>query len=148
MKSMKKLTILAAVAILAIGGLGWAQTRHAGAPGHSVLQDHGNSASMAKHLGEMFPRVASFDANKDRKLDETEREALRKAIADGKLQLPAHTPPNGVKPTVEKMVNHIGEMYAYIAGYDVNHDGELDATEQAAIRTAIEKGEFPLHGQH
>jgi hypothetical protein len=39
-------------------------------------------------------------------------------------------------------------MYAQVAVFDVNHDQQLDASEQASLRGAIEKGEFAPHGQH
>jgi hypothetical protein len=101
-----------------------------------------------EHLSKFFPSIAAFDTNKDGKLDATEKQALAKAIADGKLELPAHTPPHGEKPTPEMMVNHIVDMYGHVAVYDKNHDGQLDTTEQAALKAAIEKGEFSLHGPH
>jgi hypothetical protein len=147
MKNIKRLAVVAVLG-LAVGGLAIAQVHRNGGFRHGAERHHGDPTAMAKHLGEVFPQIATFDANKDSKLDDAEKEALGKAIADGKLQLPAHTPPNGVKPTPEKMLNHIAEMYAYVAGYDANRDGGLDATEQAAIKSAIEKGEFTPHGQH
>jgi len=103
---------------------------------------------MVEHLSEVFPQVAAFDVNKDGKLDDAEKKAVGKAIADGKVQLPAHTPPDAAKPTSEEMLNHIAQMYAWVSTYDVNKDGKLDATEKAALKTAIEKGEFTPHGPH
>jgi len=100
---------------------------------------------MVQHLSEVFPHVAAFDLNKDGKLDDTEKEALGKALADGKLQLFPHTPPEGEKSAPEKMLNHLAEMYALVSTYDVNKDGKLDTTEQAALKRAIEKGEFAAH---
>ena len=102
---------------------------------------------MAAHLAEFFPKIASFDVDKNGKLDDKEKESLRKAIADGTVELPAHTP-HGEKPNVEKMVKHICEVYPQVARYDANHDGVLDETEQAALKSAIEKGEFVFaHGE-
>jgi hypothetical protein len=147
MKNIKRLAVVAVLG-LAVGGLAIAQVHRNGGFRHGAAHHYGDPAALAKHLGEVFPQIATYDANKDRTLDGAEKEALGKAIADGKLQLPAHTPPNGVKPTAEKMLNHICEMFAYVSGYDANRDGGLDATEQAAIKSAIEKGEFTPHGQH
>jgi hypothetical protein len=46
------------------------------------------------------------------------------------------------------MANHISEVYPQVARYDANHDGVLDETEQAALKNAIEKGEFAFsHGK-
>ena len=146
---MKNIKRLAAVAILGFSmcGLAIAQVPSKGGSSSERAQ-HQDPASMVEHLGEVFPQVAAFDANKDGKLSDAEKEALGKAIADGKLQLPAHTPPDGAKPSPEKMLNHIAEMYAWVSTYDVNKDGKLDATEKAALKRAIENGEFAPHGPH
>ena len=118
-------------------------------PSHvGAAHEHMDPAALVEHLSKFFPSIAAFDTNKDGKLDATEKQALAKAIADGKLELPAHTPPHGEKPTPEMMVNHIVDMYARVAVYDVNHDGQLDAAEQATLKAAIEKGEFSLHDPH
>ena len=103
---------------------------------------------MVEHLAQVFPKVAAFDTNKNGKLEDAEREALAAAIADGSLELPAHTGPNGEKPTADVLIPHVAEMYAYVAGYDVNHDGALDETERATIKRAIENGEFAPHEPH
>lgn len=141
---------LAATAVLtfSVCGLAMGQVSPNGGANRDAAQHHGDPASMVKHLTEVFPQVSAFDVNKDGKLDDTEKQALGKAIADGKLQLPTHTPPEGEKPDPEKMLNHIAEMYSWVATFDVNKDGKLDETEQAALKRAIEKGEFAPHGAH
>ena len=136
MKNIKGL-IIGTILGVAVCGLAIAQVHRTGAMDHSMAQYHGDAASLAKHLTEVFPQIAAFDTNKDGQLDEAEKEALGKAIADGTLQLPAHTPPHGVKPTAEMMLNHIAEMYARVAPYDANHDGQLEESEQAALKSAI-----------
>lgn len=147
---MKNIKTIAAVAVLglAVCGFAIAQSRHGGARGHGAMQHHTDPASAVKHLTETFAKFAAFDADKDGKLGATEKESLAKAIVEGKVQLPAHTPPNGVKPSADEMLNHIAEMYAHFAPYDANHDGAFDATEQAALKGAIEKGELRPHGEH
>jgi hypothetical protein len=144
MKS-KTLTIIGALG-LAICGFAIAQVHRGGDSLDSLGQLHRNPGAAVEHLSKFFPIIASFDANKDGELDAKEKEALAKAITDGTVQIPAHTPPHGVKPSPEMMVNHISEMYAYVAVFDVNHDGQLDAKEQAALKSAIEAGEFTPHG--
>src|SRR5262245_48031047 len=126
---MKNITRIAAVAVLGLSlcGLTFAQVHPGGGSTNSPEQHHGDPASLTEHLSEVFPQVAAFDANKDGKLDDAEKEALGKAIADGKLQFPAHTPPEGNKPSPEKMLNHIAEIYAQVSTYDANKDGKLDA---------------------
>ena len=141
MKNIKRL-LLVAVLGLGVCGLTIAQVHRSGAMGHDTSPLHADAAAMAKHFAEVFPQIAAFDMNKDGKLDESEREALGKGIADGTLQFPAHTPPHGAKPSPEMMLNHIAEMYGRVALYDVNHDNQLDENEQAALRSAIEQGEF------
>ena len=147
MKNMKRLAALAVLGV-SVCGLAIAQNAPKSESNAGSAPHHGDPASMVEHLSEVFPQVAALDANKDGKLDEAEKKALVKAIADGKLQLPAHTPPDGAKPTSEEMLNHIAQMYAWVSTYDVNKDGKLDATEKAALKTAIEKGEFAPHGPH
>lgn len=147
MKNIKRVAIVTVLG-LAVCGLAIAQVHRVGALDHNMGQYHGDAASMTQHLVEVFPHIAAFDTNNDGKLDEAEKEALGKALADGTLQLPAHTPPHGGKPTPETMLNHIAEMYARVAAYDVNHDRKLDENEQASLKNAIEKGEFAPLGLH
>ena len=146
---MKTIVVIAVVTLLSlvIGGFAIAES-HGGFQGHGT--PHGKDTdSMVKHLTEAFARVVPFDADKDGQLDATEKESLAKAIVDGTVQLPAHTPPDGVKPSAEAMLNHIADMYAFLARIDANHDGALDATEQAALKSAVEKGELAsLHPHH
>jgi anti-sigma28 factor (negative regulator of flagellin synthesis) len=147
---MRKLKRLAIVTVLGLGmcGLALAQDHQAGAKDRDAAPNHGDAASMVKHFAEFFPQIAAFDKNKDGKLDEAETAALKKAIAEGTLKLPDHTPPQGGKPDAEMMASHIAEMFARVARYDANHDGQLDEKEQAALKSAIEKGELFPHGQH
>ncbi len=99
------------------------------------------------HLTEAFAKVAPFDTNKDGQLDATELEALAEAIADGTVQAPAHrTPPAGITPSAEMILNRIAGMYGLVAPYDADHDGALSEAEQSALKAAIEKGELPRPG--
>jgi hypothetical protein len=136
---MKHFKTIAWVSVLSLGVGGFAL-----AQGHRAIMQHihGDPASMVKHLAEAFPKIVPFDANKNGQLDAGEKEAVTRAIADGKLEIPSHGPVNGVKPDAEKFVNHIAKVYAFLASRDANHDGALDATEQAAIKSAIENGEL------
>jgi len=145
---MKNFKTFAAVVAggLVVCGLAIAQVQDENASGHDS-QHHSDPASVAAHLAQFFPKIAAFDVDKNGKLDDKEKESLRKAIADGTIELPAHTP-HGEKPNVEMMVNHICEVYPQVARYDANHDGVLDETEQAALKSAIEKGELVFsHGE-
>ena len=145
MKNIKTLVVAGALGLV-VCGISIAQVHRGGTLNHVLVHHHGDAASVVEHLALVFPKVAAFDANKDGQLDETEQEALGKAIADGTLELPAHTPPRGERPTADVMLPHIAKMYAYVARYDANHDGALDETEQAAISRGIQNGEFaPPH---
>src|SRR5262249_9196709 len=109
MKNFK--TLAAATALgLAISGFAIAQSHDS--------DHHADPAAVVKHLAEAYPKVASFDANHDGKLDATEKESLAKAIVDGTLELPAHTPPHQAKPSADTMLTHIADMYALLAKYD------------------------------
>src|SRR5215831_3425035 len=103
MRFIKILTISSAIG-LAMCRCAIAQV-HDTHPSHDgAAHEHMDPAALVEHLSKFFPSIAAFDKNKDGKLDTTEKHALAKAIADGKLELPAHTPPNGEKPTPEMMV--------------------------------------------
>ncbi len=145
---MKNFKTLAAVVAgsLAVCGLAIAQVHDGNASGHDS-QHHPDPASMAAHLAQFFPKIAAFDVDKNGKLDDKEKEALAKAVADGTVELPAHMP-HGDKSDVQMMINHICAVYPQVARYDANHDGVLDEKEQVSLKTAIEKGELDFsHGQ-
>src|SRR5262245_39411643 len=110
---MKYMTILAVLTAggFGLGGIAIAQVHSDRAPGHEAIDQHADPASTVEHLAKAFPAIAAFDQNKDGKLDETEKAALSKAIAEGKVQLPGHTPPHGDKLDARPMVNHVVEMY-------------------------------------
>jgi hypothetical protein len=148
MKNIYTLAIVTALG-LAVTGFAIAQSHDASAHDHGATDKHADPAAVVKHLAEFFPKFASFDLNKDGKLDASEKDSIAKAIADGRLELPAHTPPHGDKASAEMMLTHIADMYAQVAKYDANHDGALDASELLALKSAIEKGELTLpHGHH
>ena len=95
-----------------------------GAPG-----PHGPGGPWLERLPKEI--LDKYDVNKDGKLDETERAALRQDIADGKIQLP---PPPGPGPAG---LGHPGfhplTAKEIIEKYDTDKDGKLDETELAAF---------------
>lgn len=140
MKNIKTLAV-AGMLVTGICAFAFAHGHLGGARGHGGQGQLTDAASAVEHLAEVFPSFAAFDANKDGWFDAAEKESVGRALADGTLQLPQR-PPDGVVPDAGAMLAHIGEVYAQFALYDANHDGVLDATEQAAIKAAIEKGEL------
>jgi len=147
-RTMNNFKTLAAVVAggLAVCSLAIAQVHDRNASGHDS-QHHNDPASVAAHLAEFFPKIAAFDTDKNGKLDDKEKKSLAKAIADGTVEFPNHTP-HGDKAEAEKMINHICNVYPQVARYDANHDGKLDEKERVALKTAIEKGELDFsHGQ-
>jgi hypothetical protein len=147
-KNMKTLVVASALALVVCGNAIGQVHPSGGTLNHGAAEHKGDAASIVEHLAQFFPRIAAFDVNKDGKLDEGEKAALAKAVADGKVELPVHSGPQGEKPSADVLLAHVAEMYAYVARYDTNHDGELDETEKAAIIKAIENGEFAPHGAH
>lgn len=155
---MKNITTLAVAAVLglALCSSAIAQGRPGGARGQrppnaqppaGAPQHPTDAAPAVGHLTEAFAKVAPFDANKDGQLDATEKESLAKAMVEGTVQAPAHrTPPAGVKPTAEMILNRIAGMYALVAPYDANHDGALNDSEKSVLKAAIESGELPRPG--
>lgn len=145
MKNFKTLALVVAGGLVACG-LAIAQSGNAS--GHDP-HEHMDPGAMAAHLAQFFPKIAAFDVDKNGKLDDKEKESLAKAIADGTVELPAHAGPHGEKPNPDMMANHICEVYPQVARFDANHDGVLNETEQAALKSAIEKGELVFsHDQH
>jgi hypothetical protein len=147
MKNIKTLALAGALALV-VCGIAIAQVHRGGTMHHRLAQHHGDPAAAVEHLAQVFPKVAAFDANKDGQLDMAEQEALAKALASGTLELRVHMGPQGDAPPADVLLPHIAEMYAYVARYDVNHDGVLDENEQAEITRAMQNGEFEPHGQH
>ncbi len=145
MNNIKRITVVGALG-LGLCGLAIAQVHRSGGFRHGAGHRHVDPASMARHLGEAFPRFAPYDTNKDGQFDGTEKQKISEALADGTLELP-HRPPDGVAPTTEKLLDHIGEVYSHIVRYDANQDGHLDETEQDSVREAIENGDFAPHMQ-
>lgn len=134
---MKYVKILAGAALLGLAAGGYAVVR-------SI--HHGFNPGMMEHLSATYEKFAAFDQNKDGQLDAAEKDSLAKAIADGSLVLPPHTPPEGMFPTEEERLNHMARMYGRFAAYDLNHDGVLDSSEQSGISRALESGELSLPG--
>src|SRR5689334_12206351 len=99
MKNFKTLATVVAGG-LAVCGLAIAQVHDGNASGHD--SQHSDPAAVAAHLAEFFPKIAAFDADKNGKLDDKEKKSLVKAIADGAVEFPNHTPQHGDKAGVEK----------------------------------------------
>ncbi len=155
MKTLQKL-LLAATLTTWIGATAFAQSNDAnesrpprGGPGDHQRPD---PAAMVQNLATRYASLAAYDTNKDGQLDATEQTALTQAITDGKIELPHPPKPpgdeqgdkHGEKPDAAKMVGHLVSFYASIAAYDVNKDGQLDATEQAAVVKAMTDGSLKL----
>lgn len=149
MKNMKTIAVVSALG-LAMCSSAIAQGRPGGGQGQGpagAQQPPKDAAATVAHLTETFAKVAPFDANNDGQIDATEKESLAKAMVEGTLQAPAHrTPPAGVTPSAEMILNRIAGMYALVDPYDTNHDASLNESEQAALKAAIEKGELPRPG--
>ena len=144
--SMKLVKVVAVVAALglAAGGYAIVQSHHGARGHHQHVQMDG--AELVGHLGKVFGQFAAFDVNKDGQLDAAEKGALGKAIASGALSLPGPTPAKEAFPSEEARLDHFAAMFAKFAVYDVNHDGELDATELGAVQAAIENGALNFPG--
>ena len=146
MKNTKILAVLIASGFIACA-ITVGQAQGAEGDSHSEAPHHMNAADLAEHFAKAYPKIVIYDVNKDGKLDEKEKAALARAFVEGKFELPDHAPQQ-LKADSAKLAAHIGEVFAQISRYDANHDGVLDATEQVALKSAIEKGELDLgHGK-
>ncbi len=138
MKTTLALALLTACAVQ-IDTSSWAQGRPQGRPqrpANGPVQppapadlDHAPDSAIRQAL------LDTYDANKNGRLDASERAQIQADIASGKLQAPdmphhdkgpgAHNPPPEI---LEK--------------YDVNKDGKLDETERAAVHADRESGKL------
>jgi len=59
---------------------------------------------------------------------------------NGPPEGPPGGPPEGPPEAGANLQKHLAEVYAMVAPFDVNADGKLDATEKAALATAITNG--------
>lgn len=115
-----------------------------------VSEDRAGHA--ADRIAEGYAALSPFDKNKDGQLNEDESAAVKKAIADGTLDLPHRGHGRGgpgarghEKP--EGGVSHAEEREKILATYDTNKDGKLDEKERAALRADVEAGKIELPGR-
>src|SRR5690349_17091464 len=99
MKNTKKIIVAGALCLTA-GAFAFVQNHltgrglsehggHLRAWHHSEPGNSGGATAVARHLAEGLSKVVEFDINKDRQLDEAERGALARAIAEGRLRFAA-----------------------------------------------------------
>ncbi len=150
---MKPNQLFAAVATLALGlcATAIAQDHRGGRPGGPPEGPPDGppeaGANAVAHLTELYAMLAPFDTNEDNQLDATETAALAAAITAGTLKgPPPPVHPDGFQPKPEMIAHHLAEMYATLAPYDADQNGVLDATEQAALKAAIDSGKLPRPG--
>ena len=146
---MKNITQLAltAIATLALGTAVLAEAAPEGGKGGRGRGGRPGGPPSPDRIVAQYGQIASYDTNKDGKLDDTEKKAIADAIAAGTLKAPAGRPgPEGAAPDAGMVVERMTRMYPKIAAFDTNHDGALDDTEVAAIKTAMENGELKPEG--
>ncbi len=141
---------------------GTLEARPPGGPrrgGHSAGGDRPEPTpdQMASHIAESYAQLAAFDANHDAQLNDAEKAALSQAIADGSLKLgpeggmpgrpgrPGHRGAPGVGAPQAK--EHVAARYSELVAYDTDRNGQLDATEQAAVVGALESGTLQAPGR-
>jgi Ca2+-binding EF-hand superfamily protein len=84
--------------------------------------------------------IQKYDANHDGQLDQSEMAALQKDIADGKIQPPGPPRQRGPRGAGGPPAHFPKEI---VDKYDINHDGQLDETERAALHQDIQDGKLP-----
>lgn len=91
----------------------------------------------------LFESIATFDENKDGKLNDTEKTELVNAIASKTLKLP-HEPktPFGMSPPAGLLAGKLADVYFKLAPYDMNTDGALDKAEHKRMRADIDRGKL------
>ncbi len=141
MKNLKTFAV-ATVLGLAACSSAIAQGRPGGAP-----QPSKDAAAAVAHIAEAYPKIAPFDANKDGQFDGDERIALGQSMRDGKVEGPANRNPGGEQAAHPGIIiQRIASLYGVAYWFDANEDGALNEAEQAALKSAIEKGEVKRPG--
>ena len=156
MKTINRLAVLAALGA-SLGTTAFAQFdgpgRDGGPPGGPGGGQFTNRPPMisAAQLAANYAALAAYDTDKDGKLSPTEQSAVAQALVDGKLQPPGPprgydggTPPAPSTEMAQRLAPQMAATYAAIFPYDANKDGQLDATEQAAVTTALSNGTLKL----
>ncbi len=141
MKNIKTLAGVTALS-LAVCSSAFAQGRPGGAQ-----QAPKDAASAVAHITGVYPKIAPFDANKDGLFDGDERLALGQAMRDGRVEGPANRNPEGDQPAHPGIIiQRIASLYGVAFSFDADKDGALGEGEQAALKSAIEKGEVKRPG--
>jgi hypothetical protein len=141
MKNIKTFAVVTALG-LAVCSSAIAQGR----PG-CAQQAPKDAAAAVAHITEAYPKIAPFDANKDGQFDGDERLALGQAMRDGKVEGPVNRNPEGdqaAHPGI--IIQRIASLYGIAFSFDADEDGALNEAEQAALKSAIEKGEVKRPG--
>jgi hypothetical protein len=103
----------------------------------------------ADHAAEMktfhAKALATYDVDKNGKLDQDERAVLHDDVRSGKFPIPA-----AVRQHLTQAVMNHGDLPAEIlARYDTNKDGKLDEKEHVAFAADILAGNVqPPHPRH
>ncbi len=151
MNTKHSLKLLIATAALALAGTAAIFADDTAAPTAPA-----DNAGRPPHRGGGRPPLppeilAKYDVNKDGKLDETERAALKADVDAGKVSLPKHGPggPGGPEGKGGKGGKGRPVPPEVLAKYDANNDGKLDDTERAKLKADIDSGAFvPPHRPH
>ncbi len=136
MKNMKTIAFATALGLAACPSA-FAEGRPGGAQ-----QPPKDAAGAVAHIAEAYPKIAPFDVNADGQFDGDERLALGEAMRDGKVEGPANRNPEGDKAAHPGIIiQRIASLYGIAFSFDKDEDDTLNEAEQAALKSAIEKGE-------
>jgi Ca2+-binding EF-hand superfamily protein len=102
-------------------------------------------------LATNYAALAVYDTNHDGTLDTNEQAAVAEALANGTLQLPGpgrgpdgQSPPTPSAQAAKKIAKNLAALYAALAPYDTDKNGQLDSEEQAAVAAALANGTLKL----
>ena len=149
MKNIKTIAVVTALG-LAVCSSASAQGRPGGVQGQrpaDAPQRPKDATAAVAHIAEAYPKIAPYDANDDGQFDGDERRALGQAMRDGKVEGPANRNPEGDQPAHPGIIiQRIASLYGVAFSFDADKNGSLSDGEQAALKSAIEKGEVKRPG--
>lgn len=149
MKNIKTFAVVTALGLAACTSA-IAQGRPAGGKGQGpagAQQPPKDAAAAVAHIAEAYPKIAPFDTNNDGQFDGDERLALGQAMRDGTVEGPVYRNPEGEQAAHPGIIiQRIASLYGVGYRFDADEDGTLNEAEQAALKSAIEKGEVKRPG--
>ena len=104
----------------------------------------GGPPAFFQALPEIYGILEAADVNNDNQLDADEQSVLVEAMKDGTLTKPewVRGAPDGVEVTHANITSRLALVYATLAPFDADDNGEMTLEELGTIRAAVMSGQI------